>query len=569
MNALRRITALACIGALSTAVAACSSSSTSPTNSFIGEATVNQLLSQKIHHVFVLVQENHTFDNYFGTYPGANGFSSATSAALNQYDPVSGVTVKPFKVTDPDELGPDNDREVTIAKEDGGVMDKWVSGEVAAEEAGGATPAEAEQDGLTTISYYDCDTIPYLWMYAKNFTLYDNYFQADTGPSTPSNLQVFSSQVGQTQYEAHPSEVGSDSTPGVPVLIDDDPAYGPGNSGQLQIPLDFATMPVLLGGTSDSSIATAGTFDVNTDLTTEAAPGRAPIQWVWAEEGFNAPTTHDYVAHHVAPQYFDYIRNTTLWNNVEDTSTLLGAIQGGTLASKGVYYIKGGRTNPYGLKPANPAYPNSYLGDDDHPGSSNSDEQIAESFVARVISTIASSPYWSDSAIILTWDDNGGYYDHVAPQKFETCPDGSPCGDGSRMPAIVISPYSQTGVVLHDLNDHASISKFIETVFGLPTMASLPFESQYDTTGEGPRDGNPTIGNLSSAFDPNKLAGTAGPVSSSQAIISQATFQAIPSPWSCKTLGITPVAGPSTSAPPQFQPQKWKLIQPVRNEKDD
>jgi hypothetical protein len=123
--------------------------------------------------------------------------------------------------------------------------------------------------------------------------------------------------------------------------------------------------------------------------------------------------------------------------------------------------------------------------------------------------------------------------------------------------------------VEHDLNDASSISKFIETVFNLPTMASLPFEAQYDSSGEGPRDGSTQVGNLSSAFDINKLQGTTAAVSNAKAVISQATYQTIPSPWNCKTLGITPVAGPSSGPPAQFQPQRFKLAQPVRNEKDD
>lgn len=570
MHATRRMGALALAAAFATTMAGCGGGNTNASGlAFVGTPTLNALLSQKIHHVFVIVQENHTFDNYFGTFPKANGFANATTGELTQTDTVAGTTVKPFPVTDPDELGPDNDREVTIKKENGGQMNDWVSEEISDEESYGDSPAEAEQVGLTTMGYYDCNTIPYLWMYANNFALYDNYFQADTDPSTPGNVQIFSAQIGQTQYAAHPSEGATDGNPGVPVFADDDPAYGPGNSGTLQIPLDFATMAILLGGTADANIASAGTFDVNADLTAQAATGRAPIQWIWGEEGFNAPTTHDYVAHHNAPQYFDYIRNTSLWSNVEDSSTLLNSIAGGQLASDGVYYIKGGRTNPYGLKPANPAYATKYLGDDDHPGSTNSDEQIAESFVARAVSTIAQSPYWSDSAIIITWDDNGGFYDHVPPPKFESCPDGNPCGDGPRLPLIVISPYAQTGAVEHDLNDAGSISKFIETVFNLPTMASLPFEAQFDASGQGPRDGNPEIGNLSSAFDINKLEGSSAQVSSAQATISQATYQTIPSPMNCTTLGIKPVAGPSSGAPAQFQPQLFKLRQIERLQADD
>jgi phospholipase C len=585
MTFARRFLALSAATAI-TMASGCGSS-ISQTN-FVAAPGLNQLLQQKIHHIFVIQQENHSFDNYFGTFPGANGFANATSSQLSQQDPADGKVVTPFKLTDPDGVGPDQDRAVLITKFDGGKMDQFVSGEYndeaqAYNNGDQGVGTDTEEDALQTMGFYDCDTIPYLWMYAKNFTLYDNYFEADTGPSTLGNVQLFASQIGQTQYAAHPSQknLGSPySGTGLPLNSDDNPAWGPqGSGGYTNVPTNdvasnfsgyqldqnYATMGLLLSGTAGTALASS-TFggnpnaaDIQQDFAAVGATGRAPIQWYWAQQRWSNvyPSGSDskYVSHHNAPQYFGYIYNTpSLLSQVIDTdgsSGLLSMIQGGQLASQGVYYIKGSKKNTNGWQPANPADAGKFLGDDDHPGSSNSDHEIAEAWVASVINTIVNSQYWQDSAIILTWDDPGGYFDHVTPPTFaENCPDAA-CGDGERLPLMVISPYANTGVVEHDLNDTASISKFIETVFGLPTMASLPFEAKYGGAG----DARSNIGNLTSAFDINKLSGSTPPVSPAMAMVPAgdlSMFWSTPAggPMNCKTLGITPVTTNTTTTPP-------------------
>jgi len=574
-------------------VSGCGGSGNSNSLTFIPQPSLTALLSQRIHHIFVIQQENHSFDNLFGTFPGANGFANATSAQLAQKDPASGKAVAPFKLTDPDNYGPDQDRAVLITKFDGGKMDQFVTGEYndeaqAYNNGDQGVGTDTEMDALSTMSFYDCDTVPYLWMYAKNFTLYDNYFEADTGPSTLGNVQLFAAQIGQTQYAAHPGQKqagGAYSATGLPLNSDDNPAWGPqGSGGYTNVPVNdvatnfgayqldqnYATMGLLLGGTSDAALATS-TFngnpnaaDIQQDLAAVGSSGRSPIQWYWAQERwanvYPSGTDKKYVSHHNAPQYFGYIYNTpSLISQVIDTngsSGLLSMISGGQLASKGVYYIKGSKLNPNGWQPANPANAGHYQGDDDHPGGSNSDHEIAEAWLANVVNTIVSSQYWQDSAIIITWDDPGGYFDHVTPPTFaENCPDAA-CGDGERLPLMIISPYAQSGAVLHDVNDTNSISLFIETVFNLPTLASLPFESKYGGAG----DARTNIGNLSSAFDLGKLQGGVPTLPSSMAMVPAGdlpmfwnpTVPGVPAkgPMSCGSLGITPVSTNTTTTPP-------------------
>ena len=80
------------------------------------------------------------------------------------------------------------------------------------------------------------------------------------------------------------------------------------------------------------------------------------------------------------------------------------------------------------------------------PAAGDTDAQVGEAFVATFVNAIARSTYWNDSAIIITWDDPGGYYDHVPPpQAGAAAPTQRPCGDGPRLPFILISPYARDG----------------------------------------------------------------------------------------------------------------------------
>jgi phospholipase C len=542
---------------------------------------LRMLLGERIKHVFIIVQENHSFDQYFGTYPGAENYGTALarSHGLRQWDPVDKQWVGPYKITDPDvNSWPSNARDLSEAAFDGGKMDNFVNGEelvasrepLAPPDPNAATLAKAtsQKYGLQTMANYDCDTLPFLWKYAHTFALFDNYFQADTGMSSLGNMEVFAAQIGQTQAAQGGQPSHMDHTlAGDPLANDEDPAFGPFSKKQ-QVAQTYATMPVLLDPAADGTVAAGPGGEryphVVADLRAQAGSGRASIAWGWYQEGFTGDPnagTPDYITHHNMPQYFDYLtQNDAFWRNVHGTAALDAAILDRTLPARGVFYIKGGNRNPYGWKPAaattptadgfGTVAPETYIGDDDHSGSTGSDQQLGEAFVAHWVNEIANSPYWHDSAIIVTWDDAGGFYDHVPPPTFENCPDGKPCGDGPRLPMIVISPYAKDGAIVHDLNDSNSVPKFIETVFHLPPLSSLPEEAKFMPA--GPRDGNARLSDLSGAFDVAKLSGAASPIPASAATIPG--YDSFPPAMSCKSLGITPLPI-STTAPPGYLPR--------------
>ncbi len=536
-----------------------------PTSTTQGSTTVATAAAvrARIKHVFVIFQENHSFDNYFGTYPGAENLSTPLAQAhgFRQFDSIGNTWVTPFRITDPDVESLSQARPVLLQKINGGKMDGFVSAQETVSRQRLGDDAAARAMGLQTMAHYDCDTVPFLWKYAHAFVLFDHIFQAIISPSTPNNIAVIAAQSGQSQAARDPSTSATGTGAGVPVLDDLDPAFGPytDTSQTFQVSQAYATLPLTLNGTANAQV-TQNTAGVERDLGALIALGHAPVPWGWYQEGYVSSdrALPGYEAHHNAPQYFGYLRNNDVfWNGVHAVQPLLDALRNGTLADSGVFYVKGASQNEFGWKPANadPYVQSNYVGDDDHPGPGDSDHQIGESFVATFVNAIARSKYWSDSAILITWDDPGGQYDHVPPPQFERCPDGQPCGDGGRLPFLLISPFARSGGIVSDPGDTASVLKFAEAVFGLPALASLPDEQPY--LPEGPRDGNSAITDLLGAFDPARLDGSAPPIPATDAQIPDDVVNAFPPAMSCGSLGITPVALPNapSTPPPGFIPR--------------
>lgn len=496
-------------------------------------------LRAHIKHIFVIYQENHSFDNYFGTYPGVENLASPEAQAhgFRQYDPIGKAWVTPFRITDPDTESPGQGREIVLDKMNDGKMNAFVATQESVSQRK-LPAAQARDVGLLTMAHYDCDTIPFLWKYASGFTLFDHVFSGIAGPSTPNAISLIAGQAGD-------------------VTDDADPAFGPYSDvdKKYQVPQRYATLMLALAG-SDATKAANETQGVGADLGAVAASGRGPIPWGWYQEGYVSPTLAlpGYETHHNAPQYFGYLRqNDVFWHNVHDLRAMLTVLQNGTLPERGIFYIKGGSRNGFGWKPANPdpQVQANYLGDDDHPGPHDTDAQIGEAFVATFVNAIARSQYWNDSAIIITWDDPGGYYDHVPPPKFAACTDGHPCGDGPRIPFILISPYARSGAIVNDAGDETSILKFAERVFDLPTLASLPDEASRPIRA---RDGEPAITDLLGAFDPARLNGTDPPILPSYADIPDNVVNTFPASMNCRSLGLAPVVLPNapSTPPPNF-----------------
>jgi phospholipase C len=517
-----------------------------------------QNLRAHIRHVIVIYQENRSFDSYFGTFPGADNLATeeARTHGFRQYDPIGKTWVTPFAVTAPDVADPNHAREVLIAKAADGHMDRFVTEEEENLLHYGAPPAYARQLGLLNMAYEDCRTIPFLWFYAHHFALYDHIFQAMYGPSTPGNIDLIAGQTGQTQAARNPKQtISPDSEgPGEPVLNDLDPAWGPYRNGEpkvRQYDQTYATLLLtLLGG--KAVLARVDADAIKKDIGELAKLNRKAVPWAWYQEGFGNGKGNDhpsYIAHHNAPQYFGYIRlNQPLWKGVHDLTDFFTVISQRKLPPQSVDFIKGGYHNAFGWRPVDrsPFVQSHFMGDDDHPG--YSDSQLSESMAAKVVNAVARSPYWKDSAIFILWDDSGGFYDHVPPPQFESCPDNHPCGDGPRVPFILISPYARAHAIVSSPGDHASFAKFLDVLFQLPPLASLPDEKPYMP--EGPRDLNPRLTNLVRGFSPARLDGRQAPIPASAAEIPDKVVDTFPAPMTCSETGVEPVKLPGALPPP-------------------
>ena len=563
-------------------------------------------LQKNIKYVFVLYQENRSFDSYFGTFPGAEGIytsaPSQTPGFTQRIENTDGTfsNITPFRIgpaqyaADTDDVG--HSHALLIKKLDVAGYVPRMDGFALQEELNHVTaPAKpslaAKQYGELTMAYEDCDTIPLYWNYASRFALFDHIFQSHVGPSTLGALQIVAAQVGETQYGLHPSEAytgNGNSGPGVPVTNDSNPHWGPGvaASGN-QINLTFATLPLTLAGKSVTSLpatdkTSATDFaDVKDDLKAISGINGVPYGWGWFQEGYDqepgetlTESEGSYIPHHNGPQYFGYLANSSENKNLHGLGNFYSALNAGTLpAQGGVFYVKGGYQNILGLKPADPkpSLATVFPGDDDHPG--YSDAQISEANVTDAINHIAASKYWSQSAIIITWDDSEGDYDHVPPPLSEIGPGtGNAPQDylakGPRVPLIVISPFAKTNQVIHSYGDQGSVVKFIDMVFNLTPLGDLPDEQEgrYDALrlGHGNFDADdnsvsPTD-DLIDAFDAGRLAGTTAPLPASYAEVPNAYVTHLPQTTGlgCGSIGVIPVdylRGVQNVIPADFNPR--------------
>jgi phospholipase C len=630
-----------------------------------------KLLRSHIKYVFIIFQENRSFDHYFGTYPGANGLfatykgapaddpmaqpASSQPSFRSRYQKTDGSfgTISPFLI--PREIAGHDGHRVELYPEDLYSVRHAHDAYLAALHADRATRSVTRNDGYALIqqglhysgdasadadivnaagvaptvkpqlldvqkaevamSHVDCDTVPLLWQFADRFVLFDNFHQTAIGPSTPNAIAMIAGQVGDTQWVRHPSQADTVKF-SLPVLGDLNPyagsASGPAGTGLPEGPdaaifdaaknlltpkptkqqnLTFASLPLSFAG-SDVRAVTAqdrhpatDLADVGADVETIAARDRI-VPWGWYQQGYgpepfdgtaltewgrdvfaHAPPHAAYITHHNGPQYFGYIGdNPAMSAHLHGLAQFYDDVSQHRLpAQGGVFTIRGGYYNNDKLLPAdpNPVVRAAMPGNDDHPG--YSDAQISEALVADTVDAIAASPYWAQSAIIITYDETDGLYDHVPERIRSFGPDLQPETGGPRIPAILISPYAASHVVSHVYSEHSAVIKLIDALFGLVPLADLPDEAQARLDGQakrfdggrgtqrdlGPADAHVAMGDMTEAFDDDRLLGRRPPLPAAFAAIPPAAAHTLPQygGHGCASLKITPTDYPRGLAP--------------------
>jgi len=358
----------------------------------------------KIRHVIIVIMENRTFDNLFNGYPGADSVASGqTHLGLT-------VPLRPTPFEAP--CDPDHSHGAWVKDWDGGKMDGFDT-----------TPASCfggPVDPLYPYGYVPrAETQPY-WDIASRFTLADRMFATQTGPSYPGHLFLIAgTSHHETDDPTNPLIWGCDAPAGTTVPTHDDAM--PSNETGNEFPCFDTT-------TLGDAVETAGK------------------QWLYYTFLLDYRVTGMKTAAATLP--YDAIRHVRFgpdWTNrvVGPGWRVFTDLQQGTLPDV--------------------AWVNPPVIATDH---AQATTNLGPDYVALLANQLANSKYWDDTALLVTWDDHGGWYDHVNPQQL----DGD--GLGFRVPLLVISKWARHGYVSHVQHEFGSLLKFTERTLGIPSLGT-------------------------------------------------------------------------------------------------
>ena len=378
----------------------------------LADDAVVALARRRIDHVVFIVKENRSFDHLFGLFPGANGARSGLTC--------DGRTVPLVRATD-DAPGPNHSFEGGLNAIDGGRMDCF-----------------SELDGgehLESYVQYRPHDIPNYWAYAKRFVLADRFFSSTYGPTGVEHLFTLAAQTDR--------------------FVDHERATPPGQYGLDGVPREYC---------ADRS------------------------EWAWSFRRLDAGETQD------ARQLEDSRQLWTLrdrywmerWPCI-DVPVLPDRLSEADISWR--YYLgDNGYVQPLDMVRHvrfGPAYrrvvpDDAFLSDlaagrlpavswlipdvevSDHPASGSL--CAGENWTVEVLDALMRSPEWEHTAVVLTWDDFGGFYDHEPPPHVDLF------GFGPRVPMLLISPWARRGLVTHEPLEFSSVLKMIETIWGLEPL---------------------------------------------------------------------------------------------------
>ena len=443
-----------------------------------------------VKHVVVIFQENVSFDHYFATYPKAkNSAGEPAFHALSNTPSVNGLTAgllthnpnshQPFRLSRAQNYTCDQDHDYKDEQEsfDRGLMDKFVE----FTGAGGPGCPDYGFGKALVMGYYDGNTVTGLWNYAQHYSMSDNSFDTEFGPSTVGAINLISGQTA-----------GVNKTKGTPikdhqiidqvVIGDPDPLYDDCGSFD-QVGLSGKNIGDLLNAKNLTWGWFQGGFKPS-----QPASGNAPAVCGNKTPNLSGALQTDYSAHHEPFEYYPQTANphhlppssvamigqTDQANHQYDLTDFWNAVNNGNMPA--VSFLKAKKAQ------------------DGHAGySSPLDEQ---QFLVNTLNTLQQRPEWASSVVIIMWDDSDGWYDHqMGPivNQSVTSQDalsaaghcgtvntgGIParCGYGVRLPMLVISPFAKSNFVDGTTTDHTSAIRFIEDNWGLGRIGGHSFDA--------------------------------------------------------------------------------------------
>jgi phospholipase C len=444
-----------------------------------------------IKHLVVIFDENVSFDHYFGTYPYAANTGGTTFVPKPGTPTVNGLyteitktgPVGPLLTHNPNEFNPmrltpaealtcDQDHDYTPEQqaENSSKMNMFVQD---TENDDCSTTGEFYGPPGIVMDYYDGNTVTAEWNYAQNYAMSDNNWDTTFGPSTEGAISV-SSGLSTDAYAvttsgtktADPSAITPDGT----LYGDIDPYYDQCSDGNhTSTDLEGVQTGQNIGDLLNARHITWGWFQGGFAPTShnsggavcgaesENIDGEALQEYTphWEPFQFNATTANP---DHLAPSSEAAIGRTDQANHQYDLSDFFESLKDGNLPS--VSYLK------------------ATTAQSGHPG--ESDPLDEQQWLVSTINQIEESPYWRSTAIVITYDDSDGWYDHVAPHLLngshnstidEAACEKTPirlgtqngrCGYSQRLPMLVISPYTRDNYVSSNLTDTTSVVRFIE-----------------------------------------------------------------------------------------------------------
>ncbi len=418
----------------------------------------------KIKHVIVVMQENRSFDSYFGTFPGADGIPMANGRP-SVCIPIArnGRCRAPYP--DHADINGGGPHGETSATRDinGGRMDGF------ARTLHGAKgvcnnpydPACSVTSRPDVLGYHTESDIPNYWAYAKNYVLQDHMFSSDASWSLPAHLSLVSLWSAYCRRHNDPTSCtndirnpGSPPRPGLP-----NAAVRDGTGKQRHPIYAWTDLTYLLHAYHVSwryYVVSGAQPDCANDyqLTCAPVPQNPKTPGIW----------------NPLP-YFDTVRANHQEGNIQSVSRFYSAAAKGTLPA--VSWVV-----PSGDVSEHPPAPVSY----------------GQSYVTSLINAVMRGPDWKSTAIFVAWDDWGGFYDHVVPPKVDKN------GYGIRVPGLVISPYAKAGFVDHQTLSFDAYAKFIEDDFLGGARLDPRSDGRPDPRPDV-RENAPQLGDLLSDFD--------------------------------------------------------------------
>lgn len=484
-----------------------------------------------VKNVVVIYAENRSFDNLYGHFPGANGLQNVTAANSQQLDrdgsvlttlptiwgglTATGVTPAitaamttnlpnaPFAIDDP--KGFNTALNVTTRdlyhrfyenqmQIDGGKNDKFVAW---------------GDSGALVMGHYDTppEQLP-LYKIAQQYTLADNFFMGAFGGSflnhqwlicacTPVYPNADTSVAKGSISSVNPDGVSLKLATAAGSALTANTSGLFVNSGNLtpdfyavntmQPPYQPSGNKPAAGGDANLADPTAATtLPPQTQQHIGDLLNKANVSWAWYGGSWGAALADrsvingavnvvpDFQTHHQPFNYFADLapgtanRTQHLLDGGTDGAEFIKAIDAGTLPQVSFYKPQGNLNEHAGY----------------------TDVASGDQHIADLISHLQKSPQWKNMVVVVTYDENGGFWDHVAPPK------GDRWGPGTRIPALIVSPYSKKGFVDHTQYDTTSILRFITKRFNLPSLPGLTSRDAALTA-----NGAAKMGDLTSALD--------------------------------------------------------------------